>query len=523
MSPHLILIFGLLIVAGTFLSKISTRIGLPVLLVFLGVGMLAGSDVLGLIVFSDYQAASDFANIALIFILFDSGFNTKKSNLKKYSGPSLTLATAGIIITALCLGVLIHFLLRLDWLLSLLIGSIISSTDAAAVMTIMREKPVKAHVSSTLEIESAANDPMAILLTVFMINLVQNTGNASAASYAGFTLNLLWQFGGGILTAFVLSRAAIWLFNHFGSENQSMFYVMYVGVVLTIYSSAAVIGANGTIAVFFAGYWMGNTDFVFRRGLSHFISGLSSFANMFVFLLLGLLVFPKSMIQVWHQGIILALALIFVARPLTVFLCTAPFRFTAKDRVFISWGGLKGAVPIILATYPAAYGLDPDGMIFNIVFFVVLFSCSLQGTTLSSLAKKLNLSVPPKTHSPYSLELFALDKTDFDVIDLEIHPESPWNGKRLKDLALPEDIVVSSMVRNGKIMSPRGNTMIQDKDILFLMGTPERIHEAASSGGAEIPSEKESDPELYGENPAAENTDSPEGGADGADSSTQTD
>ena len=415
MSQHLILIFGILIVAGTFLSKISTRIGLPVLLVFLGVGMLAGSDVLGLIVFSDYQAASDFANIALIFILFDSGialifilfdsgFNTKKSNLKKYSGPSLTLATAGIIITALCLGVLIHFLLRLDWLLSLLIGSIISSTDAAAVMTIMREKPVKAHVSSTLEIESAANDPMAILLTVFMINLVQNTGTASAASYVGFTLNLLWQFGGGILTAFVLSRAAIWLFNHFGSENQSMFYVMYVGVVLTIYSSAAVIGANGTIAVFFAGYWMGNADFVFRRGLSHFISGLSSFANMFVFLLLGLLVFPKSMIQVWHQGIILALALIFVARPLTVFLCTAPFRFTVKDRVFISWGGLKGAVPIILATYPAAYGLDPDGMIFNIVFFVVLFSCSLQGTTLSSLAKKLNLSVPPKTHSPYSLD-----------------------------------------------------------------------------------------------------------------------
>ena len=153
----------------------------------------------------------------------------------------------------------------------------------------------------------------------------------------------------------------------------------------------------------------------------------------------------------------------------------------------------------------------------------MLFSCSLQGTTLSSLAKKLNLSVPPKTHSPYSLELFALDKTDFDVIDLEIHPESPWNGRRLKDLALPEDIVVSSMVRNGKIMSPRGNTMIQDKDILFLMGMPERIHEAASSGGAEIPSEKESDPELHGENPEAENTGSPEGGPDGADSSTQAD
>ncbi len=487
MTSYLILILGLLIVIGTFLSKISSRIGLPVLLVFLGIGMLAGSDVLDLISFSDYRAARDFANMALIFILFDSGFNTKKVNLKKYCGPSLSLAIVGIMITAVCLGILIHFLLNMDWGLAFLIGAIISSTDAAAVMTIMREKPVKANVSSTLEIESAANDPMAILLTVFMITFAQNTESATFSHYAVFTAKLLWQFGGGILTAFILSRMAIWLFNHLGNDKQAMFYVLYVGVVVSIYSAADIIGANGTIAVFFAGYWMGNTNFVFRRGLSHFISGLSSFSNMFVFLMLGLLVFPHSMVKVWQQGIILALALIFVARPVTVFLCTAPFKFTLKDKIFISWGGLKGAVPIILATYPAAYGLDSDGLIFNIVFFVVLFSCSLQGTTLSFLAKKLDLSVPPQTHSPYSLELFALDKTDFDVVDVEIHPNSPWCGKRLSEISLPEDIVVSSMVRNGKIMSPRGNTQIQDKDILFIMGTPDRVLELVSTGEAEIP------------------------------------
>lgn len=491
MSSHVILIFGTLIVVGTFLSKISSRIGLPVLLVFLGVGMIAGSDVLNLISFSNYEVARDFANLALIFILFDSGFNTKRQNLKKYSGPSLTLATAGILLTAVCLGTLIHFLIGVDWALSMLIGSIISSTDAAAVMTIMREKPVKAHVSSTLEIESAANDPMAILLTVFMINFIQSAGATGASEYVFFVARLFWQFGGGILTAFVLSRVAVWLFNHFGSDNQAMFYVLYVGVVLSIYSAADAIEANGTIAVFFAGYKMGNTNFVFKRGLSHFISGLSSFSNMFVFLLLGLLVFPHSMIKVWHQGIILALALMFVARPLTVFLCTAPFRFSFKDRVFISWGGLKGAVPIILATYPAAYGLDPSGIIFNIVFFVVIFSCSLQGTTLSFLAKKLDLSVPPKPHSPYSLELFALDKTDIDIVDVEIHTDSPWCGKRLSELALPDDIVVSSMVRHGKIMSPRGNTLIQDNDILFIMGAPGRVRAIVSSGGAEIPSNDE--------------------------------
>ena len=508
MSSSLILIFGSLIVCGTFLAKISSRIGLPVLLVFLGVGMIAGSDGLDLISFDSYEIARDFANMALIFILFDSGFNTKKSNLRKYSGPSLSLATIGIILTAVCLGVLVHYLLNMDWKLSFLIGAIVSSTDAAAVMTIMREKPVKPHVSSTLEIESAANDPMAILLTVFMITFAQNTGAASFSQYAFFIGSLLWQFGGGILTAFILSKAAVWLFNHFGSENQAMFYVLYVGVVVSIYGAADIIKANGTIAVFFAGYWMGNTNFVFRRGLSHFISGLSSFSNMFVFLMLGLLVFPHSMVQVWQQGIILALALIFVARPITVFICTAPFKFTLKDKIFISWGGLKGAVPIILATYPAAYGMDPSGMIFNIVFFVVLFSCSLQGTTLSFLAKKLDLSGPPQTHSPYSLELFALDKTDFDVIDVEIHSDSPWCGKRLSELSLPEDIVVSSMVRHGKIMSPRGNTQIQDKDILFIMGTPERVLEAVSTGGAEIPSASEITDS--GENPEEESADGKE-------------
>ncbi|AEE15904.1 potassium/proton antiporter [Treponema brennaborense] len=485
MSAPLLLVFGILIVAGTFASKISSRSGIPVLLIFLAIGMIAGSDVLNLIYFDNYEIARDLANFALMFILFDSGFNTKRANLKKYFGPSLTLATVGIIVTALCLGVLIHFLLKMDWLYSFLIGSIISSTDAAAVMTIMRERPVKSHVSSTLEIESAANDPMAILLTLFMVNLVQNAGSAAPSDYLLFVARLAWQFGGGILTGFVLSKVAVWLFNHFGSGNQAMFYVLYVGSVLSIYSTADIMGANGTIAVFFAGYWMGNTDFVFRRGVSHFISGVSSFANMFVFLLLGILVFPRSVAGVWQEGLILAAALIFIARPVTVFLCTAPFRFSFKDRLFISWGGLKGAVPVVLATYPAAFGLDPDSLIFNIVFFVVALSCLLQGTTLSFLAEKLGLSVSKQVHSPYSLELFALDKTEFDVVDVQIHEDSPWSGKRLAELSLPEDIVVSSMVRDGKILSPRGNTLIHNDDILFIMGSPDRIEQVVAGGGAE--------------------------------------
>ena len=486
MSTTLILIFGLLIVAGTFASKISNKFGLPVLLVFLLIGMLAGTDGLNLIQLDDYAMTRDVANIALLFILFDSGFNTKKDSLKKYAGPSITLATLGVAITAVALGLLLHLLLRLELLYSLLIGAIISSTDAAAVMNIMRERPVKEHVSSTLEIESAANDPMAILLTTFMVNMVLQGGIPAPAEFGVLVAQLLWQFGGGILVALVLSRVAIWLFNRFRSANQSMYYVLYVGTVLSIFGVADLIKANGTIAVFFAGFWMGNGKFVFKRGLSHFISGISTFANMVVFLLLGLLVVPKSMVSVWGPGLILAAVLIFVARPLTVWLCTLFFKFSTRDRLFISWGGLKGAVPIILATYPAAAGLDGDGMIFNIVFFVVALSCLLQGGTLSFLAKKLGLSIPPQIHSPYSLELFALDHTDIDVVDTLIHEDSPLVGRRLMDLQLPHSMVISSIVRQGKLVSPRGATVLENNDIVFFMGNRREVEQVIISGGAEI-------------------------------------
>ena len=197
---------------------------------------------------------------------------------------------------------------------------------------------------------------MAILLTLFMINLIQNAGSADIQDYFMFTARLLWQFGGGILAARAVSVIAIWLFNHFENDNQSLFYVLYIGIALVTYGLADSIQANGTIAIFFCGYWLGNSEFVFKRGVSHFIGGISTLANMCVFLLLGILVYPSSMVTVWQQGILLAAALIFIARPLTVFLCLLPFKYSRADSLFISWGGLKGAVPIVLATYPAAYG-----------------------------------------------------------------------------------------------------------------------------------------------------------------------
>lgn len=475
---NLLFVAGIIIILSTFASKIGTRFGIPVLLIFMGIGIIAGSDGLELISLADQELTRTIANIALMFILFDSGFNTKKQHLEAHAGPSLTLATLGIVVTAVALGVLVHFLLHQDWLFSFMIGAIISSTDAAAVMTVLRERPIVKRISSTLEIESAANDPMAILLTLFMINLVLNAGEASAGDYVFFVVKLVWQFVGGILVALACSKLAVWLYNHFKSENQGLFYVLYIGIVFATYGAADLVQANGVIAIFFTGYWMGNSTFVFQRGVSHFVSALSSFANMCVFLLLGLLVAPHSMVNVWREGIVLAAALILVARPIAVWICLLPFKFRRRERLFIAWGGLKGAVPVVLATYPAAYGLDPDGFVFNIVFFVVTFSCLIQGTTLAPFAKRLRFSVPKQSESPYSMELFSLDKTDFDVQCVPVTSKMPWLGKRIAELGLPEDIVISSMVRDRKIISPRGNTMVKEGDTLFILGKPSRVQEA---------------------------------------------
>ena len=497
MNSYLLLIAGILIILSAFASRISTRFGIPVLLIFMGIGILAGPDFLNLLHFDSQETASTIANIALMFILFDSGSNTKKANLHAFAGPSLTLATFGILATTLILGFLIHILLDQDILFSLMLGAIISSTDAAAVMTVLRERPIQKKISSTLEIESAANDPMAILLTLFMINLIQNAGNATAGDYVFFVLQLIWQFAGGILIAFAASKIGVKIYNHFKSENLGLFYVLYIGILFATYSSADLLKANGIIAIFFAGYWLGNQRFVFKRGVSHFVSALSSFANMCVFLLLGILVVPHLMINVWWEGIILAIVLIFIARPLAVLLSLLPFKYKRKEQTFIAWGGLKGAVPVVLATYPAAYGLDPDNFVFNIVFFVVTLSCLIQGTTLSPFAKTLGFSVPKNRHSPYFMELFSLAQTNFEVMDVQItetapydiKTQKPWHKSKIKELTLkrtqedPEEksenssVVITAIVRNKKIISPNGETRLKSGDILFLLGTHESLEE----------------------------------------------
>ena len=465
------LLIAILLIAAIYSTKITSKFGVPVLLLFLGIGMLCGSDVLNLIYFDNAVLAQKVANIFLIFILFEGGFHTRREIVQSVFGPALTLATFGIALTAGILGLLIHFIMGLDLLYSLLIGSIISSTDAAAVFMIIRQRAIKKRVSLTLEVESATNDPMAIMLTIVFIQII--TGHPQNIGL--FILNLIWQFGGGIVVSWLISKVGAFLFNHLKVENRGYYHVLSIAVCLLAYGSAEVIKANGIIAVFFAGYWLGNTDFAYRKGVGNFIEGISTFSNIAIFLLLGVLVFPKSLLSVWQEGLLITAIMILVARPLTILICTLPFNFKFREKVFLMWGGIKGAVPIVLATYPAVYGIDQNHFIFNIVFFAVFLSCLLQGVTLTWGASKLRLCIPSRPKPIHSIELITTRKTDVDVFEIQLSDNSKIDGLQIRDLALPPDSLIIAIIRDDQIIPPKGHTVLKKGDILFVIAAQDNV------------------------------------------------
>ncbi|GHV24092.1 K+/H+ antiporter [Planctomycetales bacterium] len=474
MSVDFTLILAVLLIFGIFVSKMTTRLGVPVLLMFLGIGMLSGSDGLKLVEFSDMRMAGKIADIMLMFILFDSGYGTQRDDMRRYFGPAMTLATFGVALTAVSLGLLTHLLMNIGFWNAMIIGMIISSTDAAAVTAILRDNPVQTRVSTTLGVESAANDPMAILLTMAVIGIV--AGQVGGASE--FLLQLAWKLAAGAGCGFIVSALGVRLFNRLRSENTGFYYVLIIGVIMLAYGSATSIGASGIIGVFFAGYRLNCHDYTFKASITRFISGLSSFANMALFLMLGLLVFPQQLPAVWLEGTLVALAMIFVARPLAVWLCLMPFGYRSNEKAFITWGGLKGSVAIVLATYPALYGGDYftgelSQRIFNIVFFAVVFSCVLEGLTLDRVAAWLKLKVTRKAKRMHSLELLSLEETDAEMYEVEMPATAAVIGKNLSELTFPAHSRVVLLIRNEEVITPTGATRLLADDMVFVLTNPQ--------------------------------------------------
>ena len=461
----MILIFSFLIILSMLSSKLSSKIGLPLLIVFILIGLIAGSDVLNLFYFDNANLTKQISDILLIFIIFDGGFRVQRKSLKEAAGASLTLATLGVVLTAAALGLFIHFVLKVELLRAFLIASIISSTDAAAVFMITKERPIKEKLATTLNVESAANDPMAILLTVTVIQLLTEGIKSPFIIF----LSLIWQFAGGVIIGFILSKITIFIFNKFNSDNRGNYNVLMIGMVLFTYSLAVLVKANGIIAVFFMGYWLGNSKFAAKQGVNNFLESVSSMCNVGLFLLLGLLAFPSRFVNIWKEGLIVIAAMIFLARPIAVFLCTLPFKYSFKEKTFLTWGGIKGAVPIVLATYPAAAGLDSNGFIFDIIFFAVFTTCILQGTTLGFLSKLFKFTVPKKPSNPYIVELHSTQASDIEMFEIHISEDSVSINRKISELPLGQNILISSIIRDGRIILPKGNVHIKANDILFIL------------------------------------------------------
>jgi cell volume regulation protein A len=464
-----ILITAILFIAGVLTTKFSARLGVPALVLFMMVGMVMGSDVLGIIYFDNASKAQMIGVFALIIILFEGGLQTKWKTLRPVILPSLSLATIGVLLTSGIVAVAAWLILGLGWLEALLFGAIVGSTDAAAVFAVLKEQNIKERIATTLEAESGSNDPMAVFLTVALIELITIPDTNIFIMIGNFFL----QMGLGVLLGFIFGKLAVKALNRINLDSSGLYPIFAIAFALLTYGITAFINGSGLLAVYVLAIIIGNAEIAYRHSIFRFSEGFAWMMQISMFVILGLLVFPSELFTwaiIW-KGLLISAILMLVARPIAVFVSTIKMNYSNKELVFLSWAGLKGAVPIVLATFPLLADVEGSQLIFNVVFFVVLTSCLIQGATITNLADKLELSGPKKATPMHSLELVSLGKVNTEMIEYEINADSAIIGKTLLDIPFPEGAIINAIIRKDQLITPTGNTKIYAGDFLYILAS----------------------------------------------------
>lgn len=458
-----ILVVAALLAGGVLAGGLAHRLQVPGLLLFLGLGMLIGDDGLGLISFDDPNLAVIGGTVALLLILYEGGLTTRPGDLRRAAVPGVLLATFGVVLTALILGLGTYLLLDVDMLTALLIASVVASTDASVVFTMLRRSPLPARLRSVLEVESGSNDPMAIMLTIGLIETWRAQAGVGPVDWAVFGV---LQLGGGLLIGalfgFVGSRAL----SRLNLGPAGAYIVLALGLAGLSYGSAAAVGASGFLAVYVTGLFVGARVPLHRRGIRTFHEGLANTAEVGLFLMLGLLVFPSDLPRVMLPGLAVALVLMLVARPLAVLACLVWFRKPWQDLTLVSWAGLRGAVPIVLATFPFAAGHPQGDLVFNMVFFVVLLSALVQGGGIGTVARWLGLRVEGRAWAS-SAQAVPISDVNAELMEFRVTDDLPIAGRQLKDVHPPRGLV-TSIVRGGRVLLPTARTRLRSGDLVIV-------------------------------------------------------
>lgn len=466
-TENILLIGSILLFISLIAGKTSDKFGVPVLILFITIGMLAGSEGIGGINFDSPGTAQFIGIVALNFILFSGGLDTDLNSIRPVLWHGVSLSTLGVLLTAVSVGIFVWAITDFTIYEGLLLGSIVSSTDSAAVFSILRSKnlALKGNIRPTLELESGSNDPMAYILTLVFTGLVVNQDSSLVQFIPMFFMQMII----GALLGLILGKLNTYIINKIQLSAEGLYIVLLIAILFFNFSFTDFVGGNGFLAVYFSALYLGNQELMHKKKILKSFDSFAWLMQIILFLTLGLLVFPSEVIPVLGIGILISLFLIIVARPITVFVSLLPFKVETREKWFYSWVGLRGAVPIVFATYPLLAGAEKANMIFNIVFFISITSVIIQGTSLPLVAKWMGLTIPHELKKRTQTDMVLTEGIKSLLTELVIPENGLVVGKQIVQLGLPKTTLISFILRDTNYIIPDGSTILEKNDKLFIL------------------------------------------------------